>query len=575
MPAETLTAPASASPSLDLGIGGMTCASCVRRVERALAKVPGVDTVAVNLATERARVTGTGVDVAALVQAVAAAGFQTGRAEFDIGIEGMTCASCVGRVERALSKVPGVTDVAVNLATERAHVTAVGGATDAGRLGDAVRKAGYDVRADPNPATPGDDGAAARERHELIRLIAAALLSAPLLAGMAGEIAGLHWMLPGWVQFGLATVVQFALGWRFYVAGWKAVRAGSGNMDLLVALGTTAAWGLSTANLLLAPSMEGMDTPLYFESSALIITFILLGKWLEGRAKRSTASSIRALMALRPEIARVRRDGAETEVAIGQLRRDDLVVVRPGERIATDGVLIEGGGSVDESMLTGESLPVDKEPGARVTGGSINVDGLLVVRATAIGAETTLARIVRMVETAQASKAPIQRLVDRVAGVFVPVVLGLALLTFLGWWIATGVVAASLLNAVAVMVIACPCALGLATPTAIMVGTGAAARQGILIKDADVARAGARSPNRRLRQDRHADRGATDRLRPDPRRRAGPGVGPALGGIPAKRQRAPAGPRRRRPRGGGGGAARDSDRVPDAARPRRVRRGRG
>jgi Cu+-exporting ATPase len=373
-----------------------------------------------------------------------------------------------------------VTEVAVNLATERAHVAAVGGSTDAPTLGDAVRKAGFEVRRDADPEAPGDDGEAARERRERLSLIAAAALSAPLVAAMAGDLAGLHWMLPGWIQFGLATIVQFALGGRFYVAGWKALRAGAGNMDLLVALGTSAAWGLSTASLL-----SGVEAPLYFESSTLIITFILLGKWVERRAKRSTASSIRALMALRPAIACVRRDGAETQVAIGQLRRGDLLVVRPGERIATDGVLLEGGGSVDESMLTGESLPVDKEPGAHVTGGSINLDGLLVVRATAVGAETTLARIVRMVEGAQASKAPIQRLVDRVSAVFVPVVLGIALLTFLGWWIATGAVTASVLNAVAVMVIACPCALGLATPTAIMVGTGAAARQGILIKDAE------------------------------------------------------------------------------------------
>lgn len=398
----------------------------------------------------------------------------------DLGVEGMTCASCVRRVERALGTVAGVTGVAVNLATERARVSGTG--FDVPALMKAVEAAGYHAsRVQSGLGDAADDGGAARERRERLRVIAAAALSAPLLAGMAGNLAGLDWMLPAWVQFGLATVVQFGLGWRFYVAGWKAVRAGAGNMDLLVALGTSAAWGLSAANLLAGVT----ERALYFESSAVIVTFVLLGKWLEGRAKRGTASALRALMALRPEVARVRRDGAEAEVAIGQLRRDDLVVVRPGERIAADGVLVEGGGSVDESMLTGESLPVDKEPGARVTGGSINLDGLLVVRTTAVGAETTLARIVRMVGGAQASKAPIQRLVDRVSAVFVPVVLGLALATFLGWWLATGLVTAAVLNAVAVMVIACPCALGLATPTAIMVGTGAAARQGILIKDAE------------------------------------------------------------------------------------------
>ena len=393
-------------------------------------------------------------------------------ASIDLEIGGMSCASCVRRIERALTAVPGVVDVAVNLATERAHVV---GAVDAAILGDAVRKAGYEVRAKPVIDGPADRGGSG----ERLRLVAAGLLTAPLLAGMVAEMAGLHWMLPGWVQFGLASVVQFWLGAPFYVAGWKAVRAGSGNMALLVALGTSAAWALSTANLL-----AGRDA-LYFESGALIITFVLLGKWLEGRAKRSTAASLRALMALRPNTARVQRDGVEAEIAIDRLRRGDRVVVRPGERIAADGVLIEGGGSVDESMLTGESLPVDKEPGANVTGGSINLDGLLVLRVTAIGAETTLARIVRMVESAQSSKAPIQRLVDRVAAVFVPAVLGVALLTFLAWFLVAGSFTAGVLNAVAVMVIACPCALGLATPAAIIVGTGAAARRGILIRDAE------------------------------------------------------------------------------------------
>ena len=484
-----LTEPAGLPSSVDLGIGGMTCASCVRRVEKALRRVPGVVDVAVNLATERARITGSdqALDVAALVQAITAAGYQTGNAEFDLQVEGMTCASCVGRVEKALRRVPGVTDVAVNLATERAHVVATEGATNAAALAAVVSRAGYSAA--PVQEATSDAAAAgsnARHRRELLHLIFAALLSTPLLLGMLAHPLGANLMLPGWVQFALATPVQFWLGWRFYVSGWKAARAFAGNMDLLVALGTTAAWGLSTYMLLMfTPGHHGGEAPLYYESSALIVTFILLGKWLEGQAKRSTASAVRALMALRPDVARVRRGGEDVEVPITQLLHGDLVVVRPGERIPVDGILIEGGGSVDESMLTGESLPVDKESGARVTGGSISTDGLLVIETTAVGAETTLARIVRMVEGAQASKAPIQRLVDRVSAVFVPVVLGIALVTFFGWWLATGNPTPAILNAVAVMVIACPCALGLATPTAIMVGTGAAARHGILIKDAE------------------------------------------------------------------------------------------
>ncbi|MGI4939760.1 MAG: heavy metal translocating P-type ATPase, partial [Janthinobacterium lividum] len=489
--------PTLAGEMIDLGVGGMTCASCVRRVEKTLARVDGVLSVSVNLATETARVHGRNLDIAALVSAIRAAGYETGQAEYDLAVGGMTCASCVGRVEKALGRVPGVQEASVNLATGRAHVRAVRGVVDAVALAAAVTRAGYDgrpIRKETPDGQADADEADTRSRRELMHVLAAAALSVPLLAGMAAHLFGIGVMLPGWVQFCLASPVQFWLGWRFYVAGWKAVRALAGNMDLLVAIGTSAAWGLSTW-MLLAGTLgadvmpAGTDdhqgaVPLYYESSALIVTFVLLGKWLEGRARRSTASAIRALMALRPELARVRRDGVEVELPVALLRHDDLLVIRPGERIPADGVLLEGGGSVDESMLTGEGLPVDKEPGSRVTGGAISVDGLLVVRVSAVGAETILARIVRMVEGAQASKAPVQRLVDRVSAVFVPVVLGLALLTLAGWWLATGNASAAILDAVSVMVIACPCALGLATPTAILVGTGAAARHGILIKDA-------------------------------------------------------------------------------------------
>ncbi|HSQ71813.1 MAG TPA: copper-translocating P-type ATPase, partial [Rubrivivax sp.] len=310
------------------------------------------------------------------------------------------------------------------------------------------------------------------------------LLTLPLMAPMLLQLAGIAWSLGGWTQLALATPVQFGLGWRFYRAGWKAVRAGAGNMDLLVAIGTTAAYGLSVY-LLVLHAGHGMPPHLYFEASAAVITLVLLGKWLEGRAKRQTTDAIRALNALRPAIARVLRDGVELELPVDQVRTGDLVNVRPGERVAVDGEVTAGRSHVDESLITGESMPVAKAVGDRVTGGAINGEGALTVRTLAVGAETTLARIIRMVESAQAAKAPIQRIVDRVSAVFVPVVLVVAGLALAGWLVAGAGWEVAIVNAVSVLVIACPCALGLATPTAIMVGTGVAARQGILIKDAE------------------------------------------------------------------------------------------
>ncbi|CAO3434265.1 heavy metal translocating P-type ATPase [Azospirillum doebereinerae] len=494
-PASTTTASVSQAPAglepaeLDIGVSGMTCASCVRRVEKALGRVPGVTAVSVNLATERARLAFAGLPEAragarAAADAIEAAGFQAERREFDLSVTGMTCASCAGRVEKALGRVPGVESAAVNLATERAHVVAFAGSVDATALAEAVERAGFGAApVEAGDATSDSDARAERDTRDRNHVLIAAALSLPLLAGMAGDLAGLDWMPPGWAQLILASVVQFWLGARFYRAGWNALRAGAGNMDLLVALGTSAAWGLSLHLMLTAH--PGHTPHLYFEASAVLITFVLFGKWLEARAKGRTAAAIRALMDLRPATARLRRDGVETDVPVERVRVGDVVVVRPGERIPVDGRIVEGAGSVDESMLTGESLPVDKEPGARVTGGSIGVDGLLAVETTAVGTETTLARIVRLVEGAQASKAPIQRLVDRVSAVFVPAVLAVAALTLAGWWIATGDAELAIVTAVSVLVIACPCALGLATPTAIMVGTGAAARHGILIKDAE------------------------------------------------------------------------------------------
>ncbi len=403
-------------------------------------------------------------------------------AEHTLQIEGMTCASCVARVEKALAKVPGVVQASVNLATEKARIR-FAGATTLAALQKAVEDAGYHAAPAPreessaaNPARPG--------LPEWAPAAFAALLTLPLIAPMLLAMLGGDWMLPGWAQLLLATPVQFWLGARFYRAGWHALKVGSGNMDLLVALGTTAAYGLSVY-LLFAHAGHDMVSHLYFEASAAVITLVLLGKWLETRAKRQTTEAIRALSALRPERARVRRDGTETVLALAEVRVGDLVVVRPGERIAVDGVVREGSSQVDESLITGESLPVDKAPGDRVVGGAVNADGLLLVETGAVGAETTLSRIIRLVEDAQAAKAPIQKLVDRVSAVFVPIVLVIALATLAGWGFASGDWEQALLNAVAVLVIACPCALGLATPTAIMAGTGVAARHGILIKDAE------------------------------------------------------------------------------------------
>ncbi|MEG2029972.1 MAG: heavy metal translocating P-type ATPase [Janthinobacterium sp.] len=469
-----------ASPYLQsFTVEGMTCASCAARVEKALAAVPGVTSASINLATDMARVASSqNVPLATLQAAVDKAGYAVAQREIDLNIAGMTCASCVGRVEKALLKVPGVLAASVNLATESARITVTGDA-DAGVLIAAIDKAGYEAKV---PAASQASAPAAVPNRDGMKVAFAAVLAFPLMLPMLLEWAGIHLMLPGWLQFALATPVQFYFGARFYKAGWKAARAGSGNMDLLVALGTSAAYGLSVYQWLTAGEML---PHLYFEASAVVITLVLLGKWLESRAKRQTASAIRALQVLRPESARVRRDGVETDLPVEQVRVGDLVVIRPGERVAVDGVVVEGASQINESLITGESLPVDKHPGDKVTGGSINADGLLLVRTQAVGGETTLSRIIRLVEDAQAAKAPIQHLVDMVSAIFVPVVLGLALLTMLGWWFATGELENAIINAVAVLVIACPCALGLATPTAIMAGTGVAARYGILIKDAE------------------------------------------------------------------------------------------
>ena len=402
----------------------------------------------------------------------------------DIGIGGMTCASCVARVERAIGKLTDVKDVSVNLATESARVTwkspesgAVNAQEQQARLRRAVRDAGYEPLA-PEHLEQAPAGAWSGFGPVAVGL----LLSAPLVLPMLGDALGKHWMLPALWQFLLATPVQFILGARFYKAGWHALLAGSGNMDLLVAIGTSAGWLLSMWLWLTAA--DGHMVHLYFEGSAVVITLVLLGKWLEARAKRQTTDAIRALHALRPEKARVITADGEVEIPIEELLVGDRMLVLPGERFAADGMVLEGQTQVDEAMLTGEPLPVPKSVGARVTGGSINGEGRVLVTVSATGTTTVLSNIIRLVEDAQAAKAPLQRLVDQVSAVFVPVVLVLALITLLAWWFTGHSLEVSLIHSVAVLVIACPCALGLATPAAIMAGTGVAAKYGILIKDA-------------------------------------------------------------------------------------------
>ncbi len=400
------------------------------------------------------------------------------RVSFAIG--GMTCAACSARLEKVLRRQSGVAEASVNLASERAEIAfdPAGNSIDA--LMAAVAGAGFSATVPDPEADPAEaEAKQAREaRHDRLLILAAALLTLPLAAPMLLEPFGLKASLPGWGQLVLATPVQFVIGRRFLSGAWASLKGGAGNMDVLVVMGTLAAYGLSVWHLFAGPPQ------FYFEASAVVITLVLLGKTLETRARRSAAAAIRALMALRPETARVELDGALVEVPAHRVRPGEVVVIRPGERAAVDGLVLEGNSAFDESLLTGESLPVEKGPGDQVIGGSINGAGLLRVETRAVGATSTLGRIIHLVESAQASKAPVQRLVDRISAVFVPVVAGVALLTFLAWWLLGHDPVQAFNAAVSVLVIACPCALGLATPTAIMVGTGTAARHGILIKDA-------------------------------------------------------------------------------------------
>jgi Cu+-exporting ATPase len=388
----------------------------------------------------------------------------------DLAVTGMTCANCAGRVERALAKTPGVQQASVNLATEQARIAFEPG-LDPAALITAIERAGYSAR--PVQQAPLSAGKANPDLPVFLAL----LLALPLIAPMLVHPFGLDWMLPGALQFALATPVQFILGARFYRAAWRAVKTLDGNMDLLVVLGTSAGYGLSVYQWL-----QGGGA-LYFESSAMVIALVLLGKALESRARRHTSSALRALQALRPDTALRWCAGQEQVVALSQLRLGDVLLIKPGTRFAADGTVVEGRSHADEALISGESLPVAKAPGDAVTAGAVNGEGLLHVKITALGSETVLANIIRLVEEAQVDKAPIQKLVDRVSRIFVPVVIVLALMTLCGWWLAGASLQIAILHAVAVLVIACPCALGLATPAAIMAGTGAAARHGILIRD--------------------------------------------------------------------------------------------
>ena len=465
-----------------LPVQGMTCAGCATRLERVLSRLEGVETAAVNLLTEAASVRFDEelVEAGRIVQAIEKAGFSVPPSTLRLTLGGMSCATYAGRIEKLLRSQPGVLSAQVNLASEVATVAFIPGLCSSSELQRAVERAGYTARLAPSSGEERATKAAAeaaQERRELVVLLGAAALSAPLVAPMLAMPLGLDLSLPGWLQLALALPVQLVAGARFYRGALSSLRARVANMDVLVALGTTAAFAMS----LFAMFRGGA---LYFESAAVIITLIRAGKWMERRAKRSTTRAIEALTALRPAVARVERDGQTLEIPAEAVGRGEIVLVRPGERVPADGRILSGESSLDESLLSGESMPVRRGPGDDITGGSINGEGWLRVETTRVGDDSTLAHIIALVEGAQAGKAPIQQVVDRISAIFVPAVVAISLMTVITWLLLGYTAEQAWLAAVAVLVIACPCALGLATPTALMVGTGVAARAGILIKDA-------------------------------------------------------------------------------------------
>jgi len=485
------------STAISLPIEGMTCASCVGRVEKALKAVPGVHKASVNLATERADITFDGTpNVVAAVQAVQKAGYAVAENTIELSVSGMTCASCVGRVEKALKAVPGVSAATVNLATERAQVTATGG-TSPNALIQAVAKAGYEAKVLSGESTD-TDAVAERQAAELKSLkralTVAAVFALPVFIMEMGAhlVPAFHHVIAesigtqnSWyIQFVLASIVLFGPGLRFFQKGIPALLRGAPDMNSLVAVGTSAAYAYSVVATFAAGLLPAGTVNVYFEAAAVIVALILLGRFLEARAKGNTSEAIKRLLGLQAKTARVVRDGATIELAIEDVVAGDLIEVRPGERVPVDGEVVEGSSFIDESMISGEPVPVEKSPGAEVVGGTVNQNGALTFRATKVGNDTVLAQIIRMVEQAQGSKLPIQAMVDRITMWFVPAVMAAAVVTFI-IWLTFGPEPAltfALVNAVAVLIIACPCAMGLATPTSIMVGTGRAAQMGVLFR---------------------------------------------------------------------------------------------
>jgi Cu+-exporting ATPase len=474
---------------ITLLIEGMNCAACANRIEKGLRKLEGVEKATVNFALERASVKHDPrvVSISQIEAEIRALGYGVRKETVELDIGGMSCAACAARIEKGLSRLPGVTRANVNFALERATVEYLPGQLQAEELVKRVEKLGYTAKV-RQEEEPRDTRAGEIERQKR-RLLLSALLSFPLLWTMAGHFTFTSWLwVPGllmnpWFQLLLATPVQFWIGAPFYAGAYKALRNRSANMDVLVALGTSAAYFYSLYRTLISAGAHHVPK-LYFETSAVLITLILLGKCLEAQAKGRTSEAIRKLMGLRAKTALVIRDGRELEIPVEEVVVGDTVIVKPGEKIPVDGTVLEGSSAVDESMLTGESIPVDKKPGDEVIGATVNGHGSLTIRAERVGRDTALAQIIRVVEEAQGSKAPIQRIADRISGVFVPIVTAIAVITFLVWlfFLDPGDFAGALENAIAVLVIACPCALGLATPTSIMAGSGRAAELGILFK---------------------------------------------------------------------------------------------
>ncbi|MFC1533157.1 heavy metal translocating P-type ATPase [Thermodesulfobacteriota bacterium] len=476
--------------NITLPITGMTCANCAVNIERNVKKLPGVMEANVNFATEQASISfDTGkVQLEDLAAKIEDAGYGVASASVEFPVTGMTCANCAMTIERTLNKkVQGVERASVNFATERATVDYIPSVTNIDEIIAAIEKAGYGA-IEPTE-TIEDAEMAARNmeiRNQTRKFLVGVIFTTPLFLlsmgrdfGLLGGWSHAAWM--NWLFLALAIPVQFYTGYDYYTGGWKSLKNRSANMDVLVAMGSSTAFFYSLVLLLYPPLGEHV----YFETSAVIITLIKLGKMLESRTKGKTGGAIRKLMGLRPKTATIMENGTEKEIPLSRVKAGQIVIVRPGESIPVDGVIIEGGSSVDESMLTGEPLPVDKTSGDKITGGTINGEGRLKFEATAVGKDTALARIIRLVQEAQGSKAPIQALADRVAAVFVPSVIGIAFLTFILWWIIGGEFVPSMIRMVAVLVIACPCALGLATPTAIMAGTGKGAENGILFKNSE------------------------------------------------------------------------------------------